>query len=158
MTEYFLAQKDEDYRAAASLFNEYAAWLNIDLGFQQFNKELQDPGRVYSLAEGGIILARDQNGVFACAAIRRIGANVAELKRMYVQQAFRRQGVGKRLLKEAITLARAKGYTFIRLDTLSSMEPAIRLYTSMGFYKISPYYHNPNPEAVYLEKKVDLCH
>jgi ribosomal protein S18 acetylase RimI-like enzyme len=39
----------------------------------------------------------------------------------------------------------------MRLDTLSSMKEAIKLYQSIGFKPISPYCTNPSDLAVYLE-------
>lgn len=154
MTEYVLAQKDEDFHAASCLFKEYADGLNIDLGFQHFTEELQKLHLMYANTEGGIILAKRHGVYFGCAAIRKIDSNVAELKRMFVQTAFQGEGVGKRLLMLSIELAKKRGYTFIRLDTLATMQSAINLYRLMGFYEIAPYYHNPHASAVFFEKKI----
>ncbi len=42
-------------------------------------------------------------------------------------------GVGRRLVREAVTLARANGKKAVRLDVLESNTPAQRLYESEGF-------------------------
>jgi putative acetyltransferase len=85
MPEYLLIENKEEYKAAAALFKEYAVWLNIDLGFQHFNTELDSLKAMYNSADGGIILCKKQDDFIGCVAIRRISAYVAELKRMYVQ-------------------------------------------------------------------------
>lgn len=154
MCDYIIVAKDEEYKAASILFKEYAAWLNIDLGFQQFEKELESLKTMYKAADGGIILCKEGNSFIACVAIRRITANTAELKRMYVQPAHQHKGIGKTLLEKSITMATSSKYEYIRLDTLNHMLPAINLYKKYGFYEIAPYYHNPISTAVYFEKQL----
>ncbi|MGC4101067.1 GNAT family N-acetyltransferase [Ferruginibacter sp.] len=154
MIEYILASKEEEYKAAAQLFKEYAAWLGIDLGFQHFDDELKELPVMYNDKDGGIILCRENNAFIACVALRRNAADIAELKRMFVQTAQQHKGIGKELLEQAIVLARRCNYKFIRLDTLNHMLPAINLYKKYGFYEIPAYYHNPQDTAVYFEKKL----
>ena len=154
MKDYITAQKDDDYKAASILFKEYAAWLNIDLGFQHFEKELENLKQMYNAADGGIILCKEANSFIACVAIRRISANTAELKRMYVKPAHQHKGIGNTLLEKSFALAQHCNYEYLRLDTLNHMLPAINLYKKYGFYEIAAYYHNPVSTAVYFEKKL----
>ena len=154
MPEYLIVQNDTAYQAAAALFKEYAAWLNIDLGFQHFEEELENLKAMYNAADGGIILCKEQNDFIGCVAIRRREANIAELKRMYVQPSQQHKGIGKHLLEQSLELAKNLNYEYIRLDTLNHMTPAINLYKKYGFYEIPAYYHNPVSTAVYFEKKL----
>ncbi len=154
MPEYIFVNSEKEYSAAASLFNEYAVWLNIDLGFQKFSEELKNLQKMYAISEGGIILSKNENDFSGCIAIRKIDIDTAELKRMYVKPAFQQKGIGAGLLNEAILLARKIGYKKIQLDTLSNMTPAINLYKKNGFYEIPAYYNNPEETAVYFEKTV----
>ena len=56
------------------------------------------------------------------------------------------------MLADAIVAeAKEAGYQRMRLDTISTMEPAIALYESMGFKPILPYRANPIPGAMYFE-------
>ena len=155
MLDYRVIKNDEAYKAAAQLFKEYAAWLNIDLGFQHFDDELKDLKTMYNTNDGGIILCKENNDFIACVAVRRCAKNIAELKRMYVQPAHQHKGIGKTLLEKAIALAKECKYEFIRLDTLNHMTPAINLYKKYGFYEIPAYYHNPVSGAVYFEMKLE---
>ena len=117
MPEYFVGNKTEDYKIAAELFREYAVWLNIDLGFQHFEAELETISEMYAAPAGGIILCKNENEYIGCVAIRKIDNETAELKRMYVQPAWHGKGIGKILLDKAIELAKATDYSCIRLDT-----------------------------------------
>ena len=152
MPEYILVTKEEEYKAAASLFKEYADWLNIDLCFQNFSEELLQLESMYAPPYGGIILAKNENDFVGCVAIRKKDEATAELKRMYVKPTNQQQGIGKKLLEEALALAKKYGYKKIQLDTLSDMAAAINLYKQNGFYEIPAYYYNPEKTAVYFEK------
>jgi ribosomal protein S18 acetylase RimI-like enzyme len=154
MPEYILVKTDEEYGAAVILFKEYASWLGIDLAFQHFDDELQHLKEMYNNDEGGIILCKQGPAFIGCVAVRKKEAGIAELKRMYVRPAHQQKGVGKNLLEQALELAQKNNYSCIRLDTLNHMKPAINLYKKYGFYEIGAYYHNPEPTALYFEKKL----
>ena len=154
MIDYRLATTVDDFTGAARLFREYAQWLNIDLCFQGFKEELGKLNQMYAAPAGGLLLCLDtEKGVYiGCVGVRRIDQDTAELKRMYLQDAYRGKGIGHSLLRESLALAAKLGYKRIRLDTLNHMTPAMELYRHAGFYEIPPYYHNPEPGAVYFEK------
>lgn len=76
------------------------------------------------------------------------------MKRLYVRPDFRRNNAGMELSKAAVKAGKTLGYERMRLDTLSSMEAANRLYKSLGFVEIEPYRHNPIKGAIYLELKL----
>jgi putative acetyltransferase len=152
MINYLHAKRDEEYKAAALLFKEYAVWLNIDLSFQRFDDELMELKTMYGEPEGGIILCKADNEFIGCAGIRKTDNDTAELKRMFIKPAYQKQGTGKTLLDKVVELAKSLNYKAIRLDTLNYMNPAIKLYRQYGFYEIPAYYHNPNETAVYFEK------
>jgi ribosomal protein S18 acetylase RimI-like enzyme len=61
------------------------------------------------------------------------------MKRLYVRPAYRKFGLGKRLVDAVIDAARGAGYRELRLDTLASMTSAQALYRRLGFIEISPY-------------------
>ena len=137
---------------ARQLFSEYAAWLEIDLCFQDFEKELAELPGDYAPPSGRLLLAVEGDQVAGCIALRKIGAGVGEMKRLFVRPAFRGQGLGRTLTEAIIAEARKIGCERIRLDTLPpKMNDAIALYRSLGFKEIGPYYHNPVPGAKFME-------
>ncbi|MGQ0833664.1 MAG: GNAT family N-acetyltransferase [Gammaproteobacteria bacterium] len=133
------------------LFREYAAWLGVDLGFQDFERELATlPGK-YAPPDGCILLARIGGEVAGCVALRPLEPNVCEMKRLWVREAFRGRRIGERLSRAVMQRGAEIGYTVMRLDTLAHMVKAHELYRSLGFREIAPYYANPLPGAMYLE-------
>ena len=133
------------------LMLEYALSMGLDLAYQQYDKELADlPGR-YASPTGWLLLAKCGGAAAGCVALRDIGDNICEMKRMYVPAEFRRRGIG-RLLAEAIIKKGAElGYSAMRLDTRASFVEAIALYRSLGFQEINAYEYNPSPDAMYME-------
>jgi len=154
MFEYVFVSKEEEYLEAQRLFNEYALWLKIDLSFQNFEEELASLRTMYAEPKGCILLCKHEKNPVACVAVRSKEKDIAELKRMYVQSAFQKRGIGDVLLNMAIDFSKKAGYKKIRLDTLDTMIPAMGLYEKNGFYKIPAYYFNPEPNAVYFEKEL----
>lgn len=151
MPEYILANSQLEYEAVQLLFNEYAQWLNIDLCFQNFDKELQQLSIMYAATSGGIVLCKKNNNFIGCSAIRKIDTTSCELKRMWVQLPYQKLGIGETLLKECIALAKKLNYKEIRLDTLKRLQPAIKLYKKYNFIETEAYYKNPNKDVVYMK-------
>ena len=151
MTEIVQATSRSDVDAARRLFAEYAASLDIDLGFQDFASELEGLPGEYVPPSGAPLLAMDGEEAVGCVALRPFEPSfVAEIKRLYVVPAARDRGLGVRLAEAGLSAARAAGYARVRLDTLSSMQAAQRLYEGLGFSDIDAYRNDPH-EARYLE-------
>jgi len=88
----------------------------------------------------------------AGGGIRRLGAGVAEIKRMYVRPEARSRGVAAQLLRTLEEAARASGYGSVRLDTGPKQLHAQRLYRAAGYTEIAPY--NDNPFACFWGEKL----
>jgi ribosomal protein S18 acetylase RimI-like enzyme len=150
------AESEAEVAEARRLFEEYAAWLSLDLCFQNFEKELRELPGAYARPTGRLILAVDDEEVAGCVALRDLGGGVCEMKRLFVREKFKGRGLGRILTEKIIAEARSLGYERLRLDTLPSrMERAVRLYRGLGFEEIEPYYANPTEDTLYMELKLD---
>jgi ribosomal protein S18 acetylase RimI-like enzyme len=129
------------------LITEYANSLGVDLSFQDLDHELSTLDTFYEL----ILLARDDDRIAGCVALRRIDDEICEMKRLYVRPAFRGINLGRQLAERIIDAARDRSYKRMRLDTLPTMTAAIPLYRALGFVEIEPYRFNPVPGTRFME-------
>ena len=151
MQLYHVKYTTEELDQVRKIFIEYAEFLGVDLCFQDFEDELQTLHKVYSSPRGCIILAKLNGEVLGCIALKPIGDNICEMKRLYVRPSARGKGLGKQLVEELIYFARNAGYKAMKLDTIASLKEAIKLYRSKGFVKTDPYVYNPLSDVLYFE-------
>jgi putative acetyltransferase len=141
----------ELWAIARRLVEEYAASLNLDLGFQDFAHEVASLADEYGPPTGCFLLAAHETTFIGCGAFRRVSDSDCEMKRLYVAPTNRGGRVGLALATALIEEARRRGYQRMLLDTLPSMKRAHELYASLGFRPTAPYRYNPVPGASFLE-------
>jgi ribosomal protein S18 acetylase RimI-like enzyme len=155
MIEIEIANFPADSAEVRVIFREYAASIDVDLSFQDFEVELAAlPGK-FAAPRGRVLLARDGREVVGCVALRPLEGGIGEMKRLFVRPAGRGQQLGRRLAISIVEFARSAGYKAIRLDTLPSMTAALSVYASLGFERIPPYTFNPIEGAIFMECKLD---
>jgi GNAT superfamily N-acetyltransferase len=140
-----------DWRQARSLIEQYAASLNVDLSFQNFEHELEHLDQEYAPPSGAFLLAQDHGEYLGCIGLRQHAAGIGEIKRLYTTPAARGQKVGRLLAEGIVAMARQQEYRQLLLDTLPFMTEAQALYASLGFKPTSAYRFNPVPGTQFLE-------
>jgi GNAT superfamily N-acetyltransferase len=148
------ASSESDLAMARRLFEEYAAWIAIDLSFQKFAEELKNLPGDYAPPRGVLFLAWADTSPAGCIAVRPFDEHDCEMKRLYVRDSFRGLSAGERLAHEAIAWARAAGYRRMLLDTLPPMRAAHRLYERLGFAEIPAYRFNPVEGARFMARSL----
>lgn len=106
-----------------------------EFGFEpdpSIDPDLDEPAAVYS----ALWVALDEGDVVGSVALRELGDDAVELKRMYLRPAHRGRGLGRSLLLLALDWAREHGARVVRLDTSERMVAAQRLYESYGFHRV----------------------
>jgi len=145
---------EEDLAATVALFIAYAASLDVDLSYQDFDGELAAMPGQYAPPEGELLLARALDGrPLGCVALRPIQPQgCCEMKRLYVSPLARGLGLGKALAEALIDAAQRIGYREMRLDSLPSMTGAQALYRKLGFAVTEPHYDTPIAGTLFMRR------
>lgn len=115
-----------------ALLQEHLAGMNAN----------SPPGSVYALQPSGLqsqtvsfFSVWDRDELMAIGALKEVDTTVGEIKSMRTARAHLRRGAAAFLLHHLITIARARGYQRLSLETGSgaAFEPALALYRRYGF-------------------------
>lgn len=135
MSDLTLVRVDSDQAD----FRNLVALLDKDLAvrdgdehafYAQFNK-------VDAIKE--VVVAYLNNNPVGCGAIKPFSTTQAEVKRMFVDPASRKQGIASQILNELENWAAEIGFTSCVLETGKKQPEAIALYQKAG-YQIIPNY------------------
>jgi GNAT superfamily N-acetyltransferase len=99
---------------------------------------------------GAFVIAREDGAAIGCGAIRRIDADTAEVKRMYVAPVARGKRLGVRILAELEREARKLGIRRLVLETGEKQKEAITLYEREGFKRIPNF-------GEYIDAPLSVC-
>lgn len=106
------------------------------------------PGSVHALQPGAlqgpdiaVYTVWDGGDLMAIGALKEVAPEWGEVKSMRTARAFLRRGAAAILLDHLITMARARGYVRLSLETGSgpAFEPAVALYLRRGFTPGEPF-------------------
>jgi GNAT superfamily N-acetyltransferase len=144
---------DDD--AVVRLMTEYMTWAHERLATEfGVHDPPADPSEIrehlddYRPPKGRLLLAESDGIAAGVGALRMLGVDVAEVKRMYVNPRWRDRHLGSTLLDHLLDEARARGARVVRLDTCRFMASAQGLYRSRGFRERSPYDGTEIPEQL----------
>ena len=83
----------------------------------------------------------------ACGGVQEIAPGTGEIKRMWVDPAWRGAGLGARMLRHLEEEARRLGHTTVRLDTNATLTEAVAMYERAGYLPTARYNDNPYAQA-----------
>jgi DNA-binding MarR family transcriptional regulator/GNAT superfamily N-acetyltransferase len=92
---------------------------------------------------GVMLVAYLRSEPVGCGAVKLHGAEPAELKRMWVADAVRGLGLGRRLLETLEAWAAEHGAPAVRLDTNKALVEAIAMYRSAGYVDVPAFTAEP---------------
>ena len=150
MTDIQIAEERPDRPEAADLLRQSDAFA-ASLYPPEHRHMIDMP----ELLAGNVhfFVARRDGAALGCMALVRTGPDKGELKRCFVTDAARGQGVGFKLLQAAEAAARQQAMRLIQLETGNLNQAALRLYRGNGFHERGPFGDYPdNGVSVFMEK------
>lgn len=135
---------------AAHLLREYYEAVSVVQrdAPDALQKIIDDPG-------SGVWLAYQGETAVGCVVLRKLASVplAAECKRLYVQPAFRGQGIADELMDALENFARDQGFQWVYLDSHDGLKAAISLYGKRGYQRCKRYNDNPQ-STVFLRRKL----
>ena len=92
---------------------------------------------------GLFLVAYLRDAPVGCGALKHFADGVSDLKRMWVAEAARGLGIGRRLLTELEARAGEHGTRIVRLETSRLLTEAIALYVSAGYVEVPAFNDEP---------------
>lgn len=94
--------------------------------------DLDDIEGNYICKGGAFFISLHNDEVIGTSAVRNLGSDTCEIKRLYVKKEFRGKGLGLSLFRTAMDFAK-RNYSCVKLKTDPSLKPAISIYLKHGF-------------------------
>jgi putative acetyltransferase len=121
-----------DYKRLVAALDKYLAITdgNEHAFYNQFNSSTEIKH---------VILAYENGGAVGCGAFKPYDAHTVEIKRMFIAETHRKQGIARKILAELETWAAELNYTQTILETGKNQPEAIRLYEHYGYTRTPNY-------------------
>jgi tRNA threonylcarbamoyladenosine biosynthesis protein TsaE len=104
------------------------------------------------LARGGGALARIGPRAIGCLRLEP-GAGYLSVRRLAVDPAWQRQGVGRALMAWSVEYAKAEGYVEVRVGVRTQLPGNLRFYEGLGYTVIAEHRHAGYAEVTWLEMR-----
>ena len=142
--------RDQDFvglcRELDELLNETAGGEENRAHYNQYNllDDIHD-----------VVLICDDDVAIGCGSFKRYDGERAELKRVFIKEAYRGRGLSKKLVGLLEDLARAEGCSQMILETAERLGAAMGLYKRLG-YSIIPNYppYEDYEESICMGKRL----
>lgn len=145
------AKTAEQIAWVTDLLIEYAKSMGEKLADSSLGNDLAQGLMRYSPPKGRLLLALDDEEPVGCAGLSYISEDTCEMKRVYVKEILRGDGIGTTLSKAALRHAKWIGYRRAVLSVYRNNSAAITLYERLGFVETAPFKDNGiNDQLLFL--------
>lgn len=151
---------DESFRAMNSA-ETMAQYLEESFHVKKVEAELNNPACHFYFLEGGQSLAGYLKLNEAPAQSDVNDAESLEIERIYIRQAFKGQGLGRRLMSFALEQAEALSKKYVWLGVWDQNVDALAFYGKMGFEEAGRHSFRMGEELqndLILKKQVPSAH
>ena len=145
MTFVVRRYRDSDHAVVRDLFiriNHELVRPDLRDAFERYvavslREEIDRLGDYYAERQGAFFVAYDGEKLAGVFGLERLGAPSAELRRMYVDAAYRRQGLARTMLDHAEQACRNAGTRLLTLSTSELQQAALAFYRASGYRLVS---------------------
>lgn len=137
--------RDGDHAAVRDLFIAINRELRTPVLHDAFERymtvslrdEIDRLADYYAERQGAFFVVYDGEKLAGVFGLERLGAASAELRRMYVDGAYRKQGLARMMLEFAERTCRDAGTRVLTLSTSELQQAALAFYRASGYRLVS---------------------
>lgn len=118
--------------------------------YAQFVQDYQEATSRY------LIMTNPRQNLIGFISFRAVGAE-AEIFHVVIDPQEKRKGYSKQMLRAFFDLCQQEEITNVFLEVRKQNQPAIQLYSQMGFVSIASrkaYYHHPTEDGIVMKANV----
>ena len=147
MTILKTTSENKDFQTLVHQLDSYLAIINGDENpfFTEFNQ-------INEIKNVVVVYLNDQP--IGCGAIKSFNKDSMEIKRMFVSENQRGNGIASKIIIELEAWAQELGYQKIVLETAKKMKDAVHLYLKNGYQIIPNYSPYENVESSVCFEKI----
>lgn len=138
------------------LCSELDTYLNRAIGGEDKREKYKKYNHLNTMDY--VIIAYDgqQAQAAGCAALRKYSETEIEVKRVFVKESYRGQGIGGQMLEHLIKHAQEIDYKYILLETGAFLKASVHLYMRYGFMQIENYGdYKDMPESLCMKRDIN---
>jgi putative acetyltransferase len=144
---------NEDKERVVALVFAVLSEFGLQGDLESTDSDLNNIERNYLEAGGLFELLEDVNGnLQGTYGLFPLDEETLELRKMYLVPQLRGLGLGLQILERCRRYARAQGFKAIRLETISVLKRAIRLYIQFGFVPTETTHRSSRVDQTYILK------
>jgi DNA-binding MarR family transcriptional regulator len=135
---------DPDGAEARWCLEQYGAEIDrrFEGGFDP-GRAIPAPPDAFVPPRGAFLVASLDGRSVACGGVRAIAPTIGYIKRMWVAEAVRGLGLGRRMLAMLEDEAAQLGFRTVRLETNKALREAIEMYRGAGYREVDPFNDEP---------------
>ena len=127
--------KAQDHEDLIKMISRVLEEFSMSIDKNGTDSELEHMAAVYGRDNAKFYVMEAGGRIIGSVGVRGIDKDTCELRKLYLLKEFRGLGLGRELLRHALTFSVNKGYKKIQLEVSAKHEQAMRLYEKAGFVK-----------------------
>lgn len=124
-----------DQEAVVKLHVDGLSQFQASIGNPMLDRDIHHIEAAYLHNDGEFLVGVLDSRVVGMGGYRRHDHETAEIKRVRIDLAYQRRGIGQTILTALEDSARARGYKNVILDTTSKQLPAQNMFLRNGYHE-----------------------
>jgi putative acetyltransferase len=134
LRDYRPGDEEDVFRIVQYVLAEYGLATNPE----KTDSDLKDIHQSYILSGGAFRILEFDGRTVGSYGLYASTHESCELRKMYLLPEFRRRGLGKKMMEDALRVAKVLRFIEMTLETNSRLKEAVGLYKAYAFTEFTP--------------------